>query len=142
LAEPLCAILLANLTLRKAINERRMVLWNNYYEELSPLAKQKLIRLPPLDKGGNGHIFYLTVENKKYRDRLIKYLKKLGVEATFHYSPLHLSHYTLSKGSKQVLKNTEFFGERLLRLPIFYQLTDHQQNHVIKGVRNFYTISG
>lgn len=138
LAEPLCAILLASLKEREIINTRRVTLWNEYFRLLKPLAQNKDIQLPPNVEGGNGHVFYLIAKNQKTRDELIKYLKTNGIEATFHYSPLHLSGNKLVQGPVSPLKNTKTFGECLVRLPLFYELTDRQQKWVIKSIIRFY----
>lgn len=141
LAEPLCAILLASLKSIHKINQRRAEIYENYYSQLEPALKGRLKAISPLQKGGNGHIFYLAVNNKKTRDQLIDYLKKNGVESTFHYFPLHLSEFYLRSGAKkQKLKNTEAFGETLLRLPLFYQLSKSQQDFVIKQVKAFFKV--
>jgi dTDP-4-amino-4,6-dideoxygalactose transaminase len=139
LAEPLCAILLAGLRSLSKINKTRNVLYENYYKGLQFLVKGKIRTISPMKKGGNGHIFYLCLKDKKTRDKFIAYLKKQKIEATFHYSPLHLSEYYLKNGGgKQKLKNAEFFGDTLVRLPMFYQLSKTQQKFVIQQVKSFF----
>lgn len=135
LAEPLCAILLASLKNAQKINKKRAGLWRKYYKKLS---KVEGIKLMPFVEGGNGHIFYLISKNLKERNSLIDYLRLKNIEATFHYSPLHSSAYALKNIGKSNLPNTENFGECLVRLPLFYQLTDAQQDYVVKEVTAFY----
>jgi len=141
LAEPLCVILLAGLKSLKTINKTRAMLFENYHKELSTALKEEVEVVSPLQKGSNGHIFYLTTKNKAKRDQLIAYLKKQGIEATFHYSPLHLSEFYLRNGGKKkTLVNTESFGQTLVRLPLFYQLSKTQQQFVIKHVKGFFKV--
>ncbi len=139
LAEPLCAILSESLKLMKDINQKRMSIWKKYHQALVPLSEDGLIQLPPYDLEGNGHIFYMLTKDKKTRTDLIKYLKAQGIETTFHYFPLHLSSYYLKNGAKAYLKNTEYISDRLIRLPLFYRLTNQQQDLVIKNIRKFFS---
>jgi dTDP-4-amino-4,6-dideoxygalactose transaminase len=138
LAEPLCAILLASLKERDVVNARRMFLWKEYHRLLKPLVEVKNIQLPPAVEGGNGHIFYILTNNQRTRDALIRYLKTKDIEATFHYSPLHLSDNKIVQTNRPKLKNTKIFGECLVRLPLFYELTDRQQKWVVKSIIQFY----
>lgn len=138
LAEPLCAILLASLKERETINTRRVSLWNEYFRLLKPLAQNNDIQLPPNVEGGNGHIFYIITKTQKTRDQLINYLKTNGIEATFHYKPLHLSDNKIVHANRLKLRNTKTFGDCLVRLPLFYEMTDREQKWVIKSIIQFY----
>ena len=138
LAEPLCAILLANLKLMEKINKKRVALCKEYYDALFILQKRGLIRLTPFDSNGNGHIFYILTKNLVERNNLIKHLKLKGIEATFHYYPLHLTDYYKKNFITKSLKNTEYISDRIVRLPLFYNLASHQLEHVIKSILNFY----
>jgi len=135
LAEPLCAILLASLKKTQKINKKRIDLWQKYYNEFCNTPN---LTTMPFVNGGNGHIFYLVTKDLNERKRLIEHLKSKKIEATFHYSPLHLSVYSIKKFGKISLPNTERFGNCLVRLPLFYELTTTQQNFVIKEVKRFY----
>jgi dTDP-4-amino-4,6-dideoxygalactose transaminase len=141
LAEPLCAILLAGLRSLSAINKKRSAICQTYYSELEPVLKERIRAISPIQNGGNGHIFYLSLKDKKTRDQFISYLKKYGIETTFHYFPLHLSEYYLKNGGKkEKLKNTELFGDTLVRLPLFYQLSEAQQQFVIRKIKSFFNV--
>jgi dTDP-4-amino-4,6-dideoxygalactose transaminase len=135
LAEPLCAILLVNLRSTAKINKKRLGIWQKYFTAFKSLKKfHTMLKVA----GGNGHMFYLVAKNKAERDALLGHLKKNGIEATFHYSPLHLSQFaTIHYGAKK-LPNAEKFGNGLVRLPLFYELSLAQQDHVIQSVKDFY----
>jgi len=137
LAEPLCAILLASLKKLKMVTQKRSAIFQTYHTKLSYLEKEGRIKLPPMIKGGNGHIFYLVTKTKAQRDNLIEYLKKQGIESTFHYYPLHKAEF-YNKRKVNKLPNSEKFGDTLVRLPLFYGLTSREQNHVIKSVKSFF----
>jgi dTDP-4-amino-4,6-dideoxygalactose transaminase len=140
MAEPLCAILLAGLKLMKKINHKRVGLCKKYYNSLQVLEKKGDVQLGPYDPDGNGHIFYMVTKDLDTRDRLISFLKKQGIEATFHYAPLHLTAYYLRTGAKKSLPQTEYFSERLVRLPLFYGLTETMQQFVISNIKKFYQL--
>lgn len=139
LAEPLCAILLANLRLMSKINQKRIGLAKSYHAKLLPLEKSGKISLSPFDKNGNGHIFYLLTKNPNERKSLIQYLNQKGVEATFHYSPLHQASYIIQKRAPKELKNTEFISERIIRLPMYFKLSSEKQNFVVAMIQQYFS---
>jgi dTDP-4-amino-4,6-dideoxygalactose transaminase len=89
----------------------------------------------------NGHMFYIKVLNRNIRDRLIKTLKDNGVETVFHYIPLHSS-----KAGKQFgrFDGTDQYttkeSERLLRLPMYYGLSDEEVIDVVEHIQRFFLI--
>lgn len=122
------------------IQQRRVRLWNNYYRGLKPLESQGKIRLPDVPGYAdiNGHLFFMECDSKKVRDKLINYLQKAGVQAVFHYLPLHQSPFFKDKHDGRVLKNTVRFSERIIRLPLFFELKDNEQDFIIETVKNFF----
>lgn len=123
------------------INENRLVSWQAYYKALFALQVAGKIELPiiPEDCKQNAHMFYLKVANLDVRTALIEHLKASDVTAVFHYVPLH----TAAAGKKFAY----FFGEDryttsesecLVRLPLFYRISEDQINYVIKAVRDFF----
>jgi len=136
------AFLHAQLEQAKQINTRRSQIFNLYYESLNPLEEQNLIRLPDFDPAvgsHNGHLFYIITNSPETRTRLIDYLRDRGIYAIFHYIPLHLS-----PGGKKYgrpggpLSHTEDLSERLIRLPLFYEMTDADVEIVIDAVEKFF----
>ena len=135
------AYLWAQLENADEINEDRLATWRYYYQGLAPLAKRGLVELPvvPEDCVHNAHMFYIKAKDLETRSALIAHLKENGVQATFHYIPLHSSPAGEMFGS--------FFGEdtyttresdRLLRLPLYYGLKDEDKECVVKGVLSFF----
>lgn len=135
------AYLYAQLETAEEINDARLAAWNRYYENLKPLAEEGRIELPTVPEGcvHNGHMFYIKAAEIGERTALIDYLKEKGVHAVFHYIPLH----TAPAG----LKFARFHGEdryttkeseRLLRLPMYYGLSQEQVDYICACVKQFY----
>lgn len=136
------AFLYAQLEQAKQINARRAEIFNLYYELLRPLQAQRLIRLPEIDPAvgsHNGHLFYIITNTPEARTRLLQHLKQRGVYAIFHYIPLHSSpagkRYGKTGGS---LTRTEDLSERLIRLPLFYEMADADVEMVVGSIEKFF----
>ncbi len=134
------AYLWAQLQKFDEINDKRLSIWNYYHETLKPLADQGLIEQPfvPDYAVHNAHMYYIKTKDLDTRTDLIRYLKEQGVLSVFHYIPLHSS-----KAGKQF---GEFHGEdvyttkeseRLMRLPLFYNMTEEQMEHVAQSVLRY-----
>jgi dTDP-4-amino-4,6-dideoxygalactose transaminase len=139
-SEIVAAILHAQLKELKKIQKRRVQVWFNYQELLSPLEKAGYIRLPYLPDYAsvNGHIFYILAEDLRTRDELLGYLKKKGIHAVFHYLPLHLSPYYRDKHDGRDLPNAVACSEQLIRLPFFFELEKKQQEEIAGAIRRFF----
>jgi dTDP-4-amino-4,6-dideoxygalactose transaminase len=135
------AYLYAQLLEVETINNKRLELWERYYAALTPLIQKGYITLPTIPKAcqHNGHMFYIKTKNLETRTRLISYLKEQGILAVFHYVPLHSAkagkHFGKFHGDDNF---TTKESERLLRLPMFYQLTTDLQIKVIDAIRSFF----
>jgi len=117
-----------------------MRIFDKYYQELSQL-QEKGVRLPfvPDDCSFNAHVFYLICESEKQRDDLIAYLKGNNIVSVFHYLPLHLSPMGKKYGGQNAnCKVTVDLSSRLVRLPLFHELTDQEQGEVIGWVLEFF----
>lgn len=139
--EIVAAFLYAQLESAKEITKRRKHLWNLYATGLRDLEEEGKIRLPvvPDDCEHNGHLFYVLTENLKVRTKLIEYLKEKGIMTVFHYIPLHSSpagkKYAKVSGELPV---TTDIADRLLRLPLFYDLTTAEVEYVLDSIHAFY----
>jgi dTDP-4-amino-4,6-dideoxygalactose transaminase len=81
------------------------------------------------------HIFYLLLPSLKARTSLLAHLREHRILAVFHYLPLHLSEMGRRMGGQPgQCPVTEDVSDRLVRLPLFYQLTDADQMRVIEAV--------
>ncbi len=120
----LAALLLAQLERSKEITLSRMAIWNFYQAEFAALDS-KDIRRPTIPKecGHNAHIYQLITRSLDERTKLIEFLKSRGIQAPFHYVPLHTSpggrRFGRTHGD---LKQTVDISERLVRLPLFSNL--------------------
>jgi dTDP-4-amino-4,6-dideoxygalactose transaminase len=135
------AYLFANLEFAEDINNVRLKVWNKYYSAFEDLEKREIVTRPLTPEAcvHNGHLFYLKLKNENERKEFISYMKSKGIITPFHYVPLHSSPAGLRLG--------EFIGEdkyttkdssRLVRLPLFYNITQDQQDKVIDCVLTFF----
>jgi dTDP-4-amino-4,6-dideoxygalactose transaminase len=136
-----CAYLYAQIESPDIINENRLKAWNKYYELLKPLQAEGYIELPviPEECTHNAHMFYIKAKNLEERTRLIAFLKEKGVNAVFHYIPLHSSPAGKKFGVfNGVDKYTTKESERLLRLPMYYGIEENDVIYTAEMVREFY----
>jgi dTDP-4-amino-4,6-dideoxygalactose transaminase len=120
------AYLFGQLEGRTEILARRMAHWEAYYKRLSALAEGARIRLPlvPPDRQHNAHVMYLRLPDRAERDALMHYLREQGFLAVFHYVPLHSSPYFLHQHDGRELPHCQTHSDCILRLPLFYALTE------------------
>ncbi len=135
------AYLWAQLELADEINGRRLARWNQYYELLSPLKERGLIELPVIPEGcvHNAHMFYIKVRDLDERTAMIDYLKENQIHSVFHYVPLHSAPAGLKFGrfhGEDVYTTKE--SDRLIRLPMFYSLTEDEVTYIAGKVTEFY----
>lgn len=137
------AYLYAQLEKAEEINNSRLAMWQRYYNALLPLQEKGLISLPVIPEGcvHNAHMFYLKAKDLKERSELIAFLKEKGVGSAFHYIPLHSAPAGLKFGrfhGEDVYTTAE--SERLLRLPMFYGLTEAEVDAATDAVKEFYGV--
>ena len=135
------AYLWAQLEQAEQINDRRLAIWNHYNEELECLEKQEYIRRPVIPDGckHNAHMFYIKAKDLDTRTRLITFLKEQGIQAVFHYIPLHTAPAGQKFGrfhGNDIYTTKE--SEALVRLPLFYSLENAQVEYIIDKVKEFY----
>jgi len=123
-SEIVAAFLYAQLEHLDEIQEKRIELWNLYYEQLKPLAVKGLIQLPelPLYATNNAHIFYILFPDGEKRNECIRRLKDNNILSVFHYLSLHKSPFFNEKHDGRELPQTVRYSETLLRLPMYYEL--------------------
>lgn len=136
----IAAFLYAQLEWIDKIQLKRKEIWNEYHKKLMPLEKNGNITLPkvPTYSSNNNHIFYILTENANIRSALIEHLKKDGIYAVFHYISLHESPYYKSKYNGGTLPNCKKFEDTLLRLPLFYELSRKEIEHICQSIKTFY----
>ncbi len=141
MADLQAAYLWAQLEAAERINQQRLQLWQRYYDALQPLAAAGRIELPVVPKHcrHNAHMFYIKLRDSDDRQALINWMKEAEILAVFHYIPLHSSPAGERFGRFQgddVFTTLE--SERLLRLPLFYNLSDNNQRTVISSLLSFF----
>ena len=135
------AYLWAQLEAAEKINQRRLQLWQNYYDAFLPLAKKGKVELPsvPDDCQQNAHMFYLKLNDIEQRSAFISYLKEAEIMSVFHYIPLHECPAGERFGHFAGENNfTTKESERLARLPLFYNMSDVNQRTVINPILSFF----
>lgn len=125
----------------KQVTESRRKAWQFYQYELMALQNRGLIELQCVPDGceHNAHMFYVKVRDLHERTKLISYLDKYGVQAVFHYVPLHSTNAGQKLGRLcGIDQYTTDESERLVRLPLWYGIGETDQQQVVNAVINFY----
>lgn len=132
------AYLLAQLEQMDDIQGRRLAIWNIYDKGLRNHLNNG-IKLPiiPSYATNNAHMYYMLCPSLEYRTKLMGYLKEKGIQTTFHYLPLHSSTYYHDKHDGRELPNCDCYGDCLVRLPLFYELTDEEAKYIVEKILAF-----
>lgn len=135
------AYLYAQLEEAHKINDNRLKTWEIYHDGLKPLEKEGVVELPiiPEDCQHNAHMYYVKCKEIEERTELIDYLKENNILSVFHYIPLHSSKAGLIYSRFHGEDNyTTIESERLLRLPIYYNIEPETVNYIIEKIIEFY----
>jgi len=133
------AFLWAQLEEAEKITAGRIAVWNRYHEAFAELEEKQFCRRPivPKECRHNAHMYYLLLPTSDIRDHFLTVLEKNGVKAIFHYVPLHSSpaglRYTRTYGS---LANTDDLSARIVRLPLWYGMSEQDVEYVIATVKS------
>ncbi len=139
------AYLYAQLEVYTDIQASRKGAWEMYYQGFDSLEKEGFVERPsvPDECIHNAHMFYIKVKDIEERDMIIQNLKSQGIYAVFHYIPLHTSpagkRYGRFNGED---KYTTKESERLLRLPLYYGITEEQVYETVKAIEVFFKTTG
>ena len=123
------------------INNDRLKSWQMYYNGLKELEEKGYIELPTIPKEciHNAHMFYIKVKDLKIRTDLISYLKSKEINTAFHYVPLHSA--PVGKKFGRFNGNDRYTtkeSERLIRLPLFYNLNTLDIIRIINDIKGFF----
>ncbi len=135
------AYLWAQLEVADQINENRLESWNRYYIAFKPLEEKGIVQLPIIPEGcvHNAHMFYLKTKNLENRQAYIKFMKENDILCVFHYVPLHSAPAGLKFGRfNGVDENTTADSDRLVRLPMYYNISKMDQDKVISKTLEFF----
>lgn len=158
-SELISAFLWAQIENIDTIQARRKAIWEQYYAGLKPIADKELITLPdiPAYATNNAHMFYIVCRSLEERSAFIAHMKQNGIQAVFHYLSLHRSGFYLTHpdsrpdncqeiervgDEEQVvglhLPNCDHFADCLVRLPLFYELTDEEVKRILDSCHSFF----
>lgn len=142
-AEINSAFLWAQLESLDEIQAKRRLLWEEYYNNLKPLAEKGLFKLPDMPDyaTNNAHMLYLVCKSLEERTSLIAKLKGEGIGAVFHYLSLHSSPYYENKHDGRDLPNCDKFADSLVRLPMYYEMKDEDVNMITDRIKTYYSNS-
>ncbi|MDE3954691.1 dTDP-4-amino-4,6-dideoxygalactose transaminase [Glaesserella parasuis] len=137
MSEIQAAYLYAQLQGLEQIQQKRQMIWQCYFDALQPLAEKGIVELPyiPQECQANAHLFYIKWQNLKVRTDFINAMKSKGILTVFHYVPLYSSPAGQQFGrfcgeDKWTTKESE----RLVRLPLFFNMQNESIEHVIRAI--------
>lgn len=136
------AYLWAQLEMADEINDNRLETWNSYYEAFKPLEEKGIIELPtiPSDCVHNAHMFYIKTKDLDTRQEFIKFMKDNEILCVFHYVPLHSAPAGLKFGRfNGIDEHTTSDSDRLVRLPMYYNIAKEDLEKVIEKTIEFFT---
>jgi len=139
--EIVAAFLWAQMEDVKRITDKRLAIWNTYDAGLNGLERKGVLRLPvvPAECKHNAHMFYVLFDDLESRTRAIESLNRNDITAVFHYVPLHSSpagvKFGRAHGDMTVTNHT---SDRLLRLPLYYDMSEADTERVIETLVSFY----
>lgn len=139
-AEINAAFLWAQLENLDRIQTQRKRIWERYWLNLQELADRVGLPHIPAYATNNAHMFYLVCRSLDERTGLISFLKEHNVLAPFHYLPLHKSEYYSSRAADcPDLPNCDAYADRLVRMPLFYELELEQVDYICGLIKSFYS---
>jgi dTDP-4-amino-4,6-dideoxygalactose transaminase len=140
----IAAFLFSQLENLDNIQKKRLAIWNEYYKGLKDLGTSNKLGLPQIPDyaSNNAHMFYVTCNSLSERTELIAHLKKDNIHAVFHYLSLNKSPYylsTIENGLSEDLINADKYTDTLVRLPMYYELTEQDIQKIVSSINNFYS---
>lgn len=137
------AYLWAQLEHAEEINKNRLATWNCYDEAFRPLERAGRLECPSVPEGciHNAHMYYIKCEDINERTELIEYMKSCGILCVFHYIPFHSAPAGLKYGHFDGKdEHTTAESKRLVRLPMYYNMSQEDREIIIEAVKAFFTV--
>ena len=143
LSDILAALLYVQLQYYNEIQNKRKILWENYFLELEDWANSNKVMFPSVPEycQQTYHMFYMIMPNQISRNKLIDFLKDNDITGTFHYLPLDISEMgkKIKLDDQTDCPNSKFISERIIRVPLYYDLSKNEQSKIIRTIKNFNT---
>lgn len=135
-SEIIAAFLYAQIENLATIQSRRKNIWERYNAKFKELGMNGTIRLPfiPDYATNNAHMYYLVTNGLEQRNKLIESCKAKNIHPVFHYLSLHKSPYYKNKYEGYELKNSDLYTDSLVRLPLYYSLSEDEQDLIIETI--------
>lgn len=132
----IAAFLFAQIENLDKIQDRRKEIWTKYDNAFKSAGLDEILRTPciPEYATNNGHMYYLVTEGLEQRNKLIDACKSKNIHPVFHYLSLHKSPYYADKYIGENLVNSDFYTDALVRLPLYYSLSDSEQDLIIETI--------
>lgn len=126
------------------IQRRRLEIWDAYDSQLTP--NSIFFKPQKISQRANAHMYYLQFAEPKMVNVFCKAMKEKGVVVSKHYVPLHTSPFGLkyqasSKRDSSCPQSIKW-AQTLVRLPLFYDLTDEKLIQVINVINTFTAQNG
>lgn len=137
--EVIAAFLWAQLEEAENITTRRLQIWDRYHSELEQLETENTLARPfiPAHCQHNAHMYYVLLDSLETRTKVIDHLRESEIHSVFHYVPLHSSPAGKKYGRTHgEMLNTDSLSDRLLRLPMWLDLSETQQDRVIEAIQS------
>ncbi len=140
----IAAFLYAQLENLDDIQKKRKYIWDYYFKNLKELSEKGLFKFQKLPDfaTNNAHMFYILCRSPEERDKLIIFLKSKEIYAVFHYLSLDKSPFYKDKTDNHEMKNSDYYTDHLLRLPLYYELSDDDLNYVVENIKTYYRENG
>lgn len=141
-SEILAAYLWSQLSILEQIQQRRLKIWAMYQSKLQPLADRGFFEIAkiPSCATNNAHMFYLVFPHLGMRTAFIEQMKQRGITCAFHYLALHKSDYYAPQADGRALPNCDRYADGLVRLPMYFDLTDAEVDDVVNAVQEVATL--
>lgn len=139
-SEYTAAFLYAQLLEMDSIQKRRTDIWNMYHEGLKNIEQITIPDIPGYATK-NAHVFYLVCRSEMERSELISWMKQHEIQLVFHYLSLHKSKFYKTHNlelSNMSLPFSDFYTDNLVRLPLFYDMSNQEVKSVIDLIKVFF----